>query len=192
MSSRLPMRWVSILVRGRMVRTYKICVVSFIIAIFCASCFGPVHTDIDALIEPYSKKTDDFEYIRNCKKPKEFKGINKFRVSCFSSLRDEAWEDSFATSHSGLFSLLGSRGWQNVGTTNAPGYEISKNNPNLAIHVLERVAGKDDCNRRIYIDARELFENEKSGTTIGTQIYIADPRALYCGEARVLNYDTTN
>ena len=73
-----------------MVRTYKICVVSFIIAIFCASCFGPVHTDIDALIEPYSKKTDDFEYVRNCKKPNEFKGINKLLVNCFSSLKDEA------------------------------------------------------------------------------------------------------
>jgi hypothetical protein len=154
---------------------------SLFLTVFIASCAKPKTTDIDHILKAYVEQREGFQFQPNCKKPKEFRGIDKFKVDCLISVSDEAWGNSFGGSHSDFFHKLRSSGYKHIGATSIPGAFIKPKSSDLEIQIFSKPTATDKCDRIIYIDIRELhsgdFESPK-----GTRIVIADPWVLSCSE----------
>lgn len=167
--------------------TLKVLTIFIILAFGIASCAKPQTTDIDYIAKSFLEQHDGFEFIADCKKPKAFRGIGKFRVSCIVSKTENAWKDSYSKSHSGWSYSFGGGGYRFIGSTNLPGEYVQIDNSDQDIHVFNKAVKKTGCNRRIYIDYRELRAVEGFDAPAGTTIYIADPWKVICSKATKTN-----
>lgn len=144
-----------------------------------SGCSKPKATDIDYLATSYAKAKSGFIFEPNCKKPKEFRGISKFKVDCLVSTTDQAWERSFSRSHGSFIFTLGNAGYRHIGSTTVPGHPIKPRSTDEKIQVYEKSTRLENCNRRIYIDFREFGET-LTNTPQGARLIIADPWVLFC------------
>jgi len=152
-----------------------------IVIILTTSCQRRQPTDIDYLGQGYNGH-GNFSFQSDCKIPKELRGLGKYKINCLISEKDDAWIRSINGPHGreDFLSRLGDAGYRHIGSTNVPGEHLDPGSWDHAIQVLEKPTRRDNCFRRIYIDARDILQSTSNELPKGTQIIIADPWALYC------------
>jgi len=133
------------------------------------------HTDIDSAFMK-SDYHNTSPYRAKCKKPKEFRGLGKFKVSCYEYPFDEFGISSLGPRH---FSNLRYWGWTGIGTVAHTDDAPEIDNWTHRIIVLEkRQYEYPNCNRRIFMSFSADFN--QTLPLKGDTVYFADPRKLYC------------
>ncbi|MGB0906442.1 MAG: hypothetical protein ACPGVT_03030 [Maricaulaceae bacterium] len=147
----------------------------------------PKHTKLDYLFRWYDTEHPDFTYKNKCRKPKAFRGFNKYRVSCLEISIDEALEKIPLSSHGGGPLSAFSMRWKFVGVSETPQSQIQEKvfNERYPIQVYEKLEVKDNCNWRIYMTYPDEWYSNAVHSKAGDRIYFADPMALHCGDARI-------
>lgn len=160
-----------------------------LVLIFVSGCNSKTPNDIDEIFSNF--KPSEFEYSTKCTTPKLFSALKKKRVTCLTSEEPGAWENSFNQSQSSVFIFMSQKGFEYVGSTHTPGETDIQAEPiNGGSIVYEKISETENCNRRIYLDVSDLMdENEIVRTDKTTTLFIADPKDLYCDEARLLRSD---
>ena len=157
-------------------------IISILIAVMLISNAKPNHTEIDSMFIRFASQDGPIQYQRNCEKPSEFHGFQKYKVDCLTVKKPGAFETM--SPHHNLGYILGSNGFKFMGSQNQVTLEtdgaIYPSNP----LVYERQTEKPDCNRRVFV--KYSWNPEQRPSQTGDKIYIADPYVLYCGNARQL------
>ncbi len=134
-------------------------------------------TDVDSFFLGYGEN-NAITYRENCKKPKDFAGFNKFKVSCYSHKYDHEFISS-ASSGRDITALVRTRGWTLIASVEDVNSPIISDDFSGEIFVLEKAQSEyPNCKRRVFVsfsDGSDINWPKKGDT-----VYFADPRKLYC------------
>ena len=148
--------------------------------VLMSACQRRQSTDIDLIGESVVERYSGISYRSKCKLPRELRGIGKYKINCLVSEEEGAWAASFSTGRPAFFYQLAQASYRHIGSTNVPGEHLEPDYLKHAILIYEKPTRRDNCFRRIYIDARDLLQSTSNELPKGSQIIIADPWALYC------------